>query len=87
MLVDEPTAAALCYTQTGLLQNGQKFLLYDFGGGTFDVSVLQYKESGFSLLAEPMGISQCGGIDMDRKNLNAMNFTGGVLNVSEGSRQ
>ncbi len=66
VLVDEPTAAALCYTQTGLLQNGQKFLLYDFGGGTFDVSVLQYKESGFSLLAEPMGISQCGGIDMDR---------------------
>ena len=66
VLVDEPAAAALCYIQTGLLKNGQKFLLYDFGGGTFDVSVLQYKESGFSLLAEPMGISQCGGIDMDR---------------------
>ncbi len=65
-LVDEPTAAARSYLSQGMLKDGQKILLYDFGGGTFDVSLLSYEKGDFRLLAEPGGIEQCGGIDMDR---------------------
>lgn len=65
-LVDEPTAAACSYMDGSVLKDGQKLLLYDFGGGTFDVSLLSYSSGSFSLLAEPGGIEQCGGIDLDR---------------------
>ena len=65
-LVDEPTAAARSYLSQGMLKDGQRILLYDFGGGTFDVSLLSYEKGDFRLLAEPGGIEQCGGIDMDR---------------------
>lgn len=66
-LVDEPTDAAQSYLDQKLLSDGQTILLYDFGGGTFDVSVLSYKNGSFALLAEPGGIEQCGGIDIDRR--------------------
>ena len=65
-LIDEPTAAALNYRNDGLLNDGDKFLVYDFGGGTFDVSLMQYQNGECEPLTLPMGAEHCGGIDVDR---------------------
>ena len=65
-LIDEPTAAAMNYRNDGLLKNGDKFLVYDFGGGTFDVSLMQYQNGECEPLTLPMGAEHCGGIDVDR---------------------
>ncbi len=63
-LVDEPTAAAMSYPEN--LYDNMKLLVYDFGGGTFDASLLEYRNGIFRLLAEPAGIENCGGSDIDR---------------------
>jgi molecular chaperone HscA len=62
-LLNEPTAAALAY---GLdkKQNGL-FLVYDLGGGTFDVTVLRLEDSVFQVKSTG-GDSALGGDDMDR---------------------
>jgi len=62
-LLNEPTAAALAY---GLdqQQNGL-FVVYDLGGGTFDVTVLKLDDGVFQVLATG-GDTQLGGDDMDR---------------------
>lgn len=65
-LVDEPTAAAMSYCQAGLIRDGQTLLIYDFGGGTFDVSLIRYENGAYRLLTEPDGLEHCGGIDIDR---------------------
>lgn len=64
-LVDEPTAAAMCYCAEGYIEDGQTLLVYDFGGGTFDVSLIRYQDGAFQLLSEPMGLERCGGMDID----------------------
>lgn len=62
-LVNEPTAAALAY---GLGQEGeQKILVFDLGGGTFDVSVLEMGEGVFEVLATK-GDNHLGGDDFDK---------------------
>ena len=65
-LVDEPTAAAMSFESDGILKGSKTLMIYDFGGGTFDVSLLSYDSGNFSLLTEPSGLEQCGGIDIDR---------------------
>lgn len=65
-LVDEPTAAAMSFAEDGVLNGDKKLMIYDFGGGTFDVSLLSYQSGSFALLTEPSGLERCGGIDMDR---------------------
>ncbi len=65
-LIDEPTAAAMCYGAKGCLNNGDILLVYDFGGGTFDVSVIRCTDGAYEPLAPAMGIEHCGGIDIDR---------------------
>ena len=66
-LIDEPTAAAMSYVADGSLGDNQNLMVYDFGGGTFDVSLIRYDGETFSLLTEPKGLEQCGGIDIDRR--------------------
>ena len=66
VLVDEPTAAAMGYFNAGLIKEGEKVLVYDFGGGTFDASLLGCDRGEFRGLAEPAGLEHCGGIDIDR---------------------
>lgn len=62
-LVNEPTAAALAY---GLGQTGeQKVLVFDLGGGTFDVSILEMGEGVFEVLATK-GDNHLGGDDFDK---------------------
>ena len=69
-MVEEPVAAAIAYTQMGL-KVGKYVLVYDLGGGTFDLAVLVCDEDGFFRLAlDPQGIKQCGGDDFDEALYN-----------------
>jgi molecular chaperone DnaK len=63
-IINEPTAACLAY---GLEKAGkeQKILVFDFGGGTLDVTLMEiWKEGGFKVVATS-GDTQLGGTDMD----------------------
>jgi molecular chaperone DnaK len=63
-IINEPTAAALAY---GLDRQGeQKILVYDLGGGTFDVSILDIGEGVFEVVSTD-GDTQLGGDDFDRR--------------------
>ena len=63
-ILSEPTAAALAY---GLDKLGEhrKVAVYDLGGGTFDISVLELREGIFQVLSTA-GDTQLGGDDLDR---------------------
>jgi molecular chaperone DnaK len=63
-IVNEPTAAALAYGFNRGLD--QKILVYDLGGGTFDVSVLQLSGNVFEVLAAG-GDTFLGGVDFDNR--------------------
>lgn len=66
-IVNEPTAAALAY---GLdKENDQKILVFDLGGGTFDVSILEIGDGVFEVLATN-GNNRLGGDDFDQKIIN-----------------
>ncbi len=63
-IINEPTAAALAY---GLDKEGnQKIMVYDLGGGTFDVSILEIGEGVFEVLATS-GNNHLGGDDFDQR--------------------
>ena len=63
-IINEPTAAALAY---GLdKDNDQKIMVYDLGGGTFDVSILEIGDGVFEVLATS-GNNKLGGDDFDQK--------------------
>ena len=64
-VVNEPTAAALAY---GLDKSGPEtqIIVYDLGGGTFDVSLLQIEEGVFEVLATA-GDTHLGGEDFDQR--------------------
>jgi molecular chaperone DnaK len=64
-IVNEPTAAALAY---GLdrLQEKSRVAVYDLGGGTFDLSILELREGVFQVLATS-GNTRLGGDDLDRR--------------------
>ncbi len=66
-LLEEPVAAALTYTrQAGEVAEGAAILVYDLGGGTFDVALLRRQGSSYTPIAVPLGLERCGGIDFDR---------------------
>ena len=63
-IINEPTAAALAY---GLdKETNQKILVYDLGGGTFDVSILEIGDGVFEVLATA-GNNRLGGDDFDQR--------------------
>ncbi len=64
-IINEPTAAALAY---GLdkLKERSKIAVYDLGGGTFDLSILELHEGVFQVLATN-GNTRLGGDDLDRR--------------------
>lgn len=64
-IINEPTAAALAY---GLdkMDSNQKIFVYDLGGGTFDVSILELGDGVFEVLATN-GNTKLGGDDFDQK--------------------
>src|SRR3981081_2675091 len=61
-LINEPTAAAICYGLNA--QDDQVVLVYDFGGGTLDVTILRIHHGMFEELASK-GIGKLGGDDID----------------------
>ena len=63
-IINEPTAAALAYGLDKELD--QKVMIYDLGGGTFDVSILEISEGVFEVLATA-GDTRLGGDDFDQK--------------------
>ena len=69
-IINEPTAASLAY---GLDKDegSQKILVYDLGGGTFDVSILELGDGVFEVLATN-GNNKLGGDDFDEAVLNFM---------------
>ena len=65
-IINEPTAAALAYGLDKGDNKGQKVLIYDLGGGTFDVSILEIEDGVFEVLSTN-GDTMLGGDDFDRK--------------------
>ena len=68
-IINEPTAAALAY---GIdKENDQKIMVFDLGGGTFDVSLLEISDGVFEVLATA-GNNRLGGDDFDERVINWM---------------
>ncbi len=88
-IINEPTAAALAY---GLdKEEEQTILVYDLGGGTFDVSILDIGEGTFQVLATN-GNNYLGGDDFDERLMDWVterfkNETGIDLSVDKMARQ
>ncbi|MDU8886251.1 molecular chaperone DnaK [Yeosuana sp. MJ-SS3] len=78
-IINEPTAAALAY---GLDKKGkdQKIVVFDFGGGTHDVSILELGDGVFEVLSTD-GDTHLGGDDVDEKIIN---WLADEFNTEEG---
>lgn len=63
--VPEPVAAAAQYASRARVETGGKLAIYDLGGGTFDVCVVEKTAVGFSMLGNPDGVEHLGGADLD----------------------
>lgn len=66
-IINEPTAAALAYGLDN--EHEQKILVYDLGGGTFDVSVIEIGDGVIEVLATS-GNNRLGGDDFDQRVIN-----------------
>ncbi len=64
-LISEPAAAALDFSAAANVEPGATVLVYDLGGGTFDVALLRREGDTFEHQIEPGGIERLGGIDFD----------------------
>lgn len=62
-LINEPTAAAMAYSLHE--QHSRRFLVFDLGGGTFDVTVVEYQDSIMEVRASA-GDNRLGGEDFTR---------------------
>ena len=65
-IINEPTAAALAYGLDKVKDSSQKVFVYDLGGGTFDISILEIGDSCVEVLATA-GDNRLGGDDFDHK--------------------
>lgn len=63
-IINEPTAASLAYGLDKASKSNQKILVFDLGGGTLDVTVLEFGEGVFEVNST-CGDTQLGGTDMD----------------------
>ena len=63
-IINEPTAAALAYGMDK--EHNQKIMVYDLGGGTFDVSIMEIGDGVFEVLATA-GNNRLGGDDFDQR--------------------
>ncbi|XP_072165860.1 heat shock 70 kDa protein IV-like [Diadema setosum] len=68
-IINEPTAAALAYGLDKNLQGKQHVLIFDLGGGTFDVSILAIDEGVFEVISTA-GDTHLGGEDFDNRLVN-----------------
>jgi molecular chaperone DnaK len=65
-IINEPTAAALAYGLKSDTGDGQKVAVYDLGGGTFDITILEMSDGLFQVMATG-GDTYLGGEDFDRR--------------------
>jgi molecular chaperone DnaK len=83
-IINEPTAAALAYGLGKETKKDQKIAIYDFGGGTFDITIIEVGEtdgeSSFEVLSTN-GDTHLGGDDVD---LKVMDWVVEEFNKSEG---
>lgn len=83
-IINEPTAAALAYGLGKETKKDQKIAIYDFGGGTFDITIIEVGEtdgeSSFEVLSTN-GDTHLGGDDLD---LKVMDWVVEEFNKSEG---
>ena len=70
-IINEPTAAALAYGLDKGENKNQKILVYDLGGGTFDVSILEIGEGVLEVLATS-GNNRLGGDDFDNRIIDLL---------------
>ena len=70
-IINEPTAAALAYGLDKGENKNQKILVYDLGGGTFDVSILEIGDGVFEVLSTN-GNTRLGGDDFDNIIINLL---------------
>ena len=70
-IINEPTAAALAYGLDKGENKNQKILVYDLGGGTFDVSILEIGDGVFEVLATN-GNTKLGGDDFDNRIIDLL---------------
>ncbi len=70
-IINEPTAAALAYGLDKTDGKNQKILVFDLGGGTFDVSILEIGDGVFEVLATN-GDTRLGGDDFDNRIIDLL---------------
>ena len=70
-IINEPTAAALAYGLDKQDRKNQKILVYDLGGGTFDVSILEIGDGVFEVLSTN-GNTRLGGDDFDNRIMDLL---------------
>ena len=83
-IINEPTAAAIAYGLDKKAENGgaeRNVLIFDLGGGTFDVSLLTIEEGIFEVKATA-GDTHLGGSDFDNRMVN--HFTTGFKRKNRG---
>ena len=68
-IINEPTAAALAYSQGKTSK--ERIAVYDLGGGTFDISILEMSDGVFEVLSTS-GNTFLGGEDLDERIMNWM---------------
>ncbi|XP_013420728.1 heat shock 70 kDa protein 1B-like [Lingula anatina] len=69
-IINEPTAAALAYGLDKKLQGEKNVLIFDLGGGTFDVSILSIADGSLFEVRSTAGDTHLGGEDFDNRMVN-----------------
>ncbi|MGD9749758.1 MAG: Hsp70 family protein [Acidimicrobiia bacterium] len=77
--ISEPEAAALAYAAHDRPPEGARVAVYDLGGGTFDVAILEDRGERYALVGDPGGVERLGGIDFDEALFRH------VLSMTEGA--
>ncbi|UCD20193.1 MAG: molecular chaperone DnaK, partial [candidate division WOR-3 bacterium] len=67
-IVNEPTASSLAYGVDK--KKSEKIAVYDFGGGTFDISILEISDEGVFRVLSTNGDTHLGGDDLDERVIN-----------------
>lgn len=83
-LINEPTAAAMSYGLDHRVEG--IYLIYDFGGGTFDVSILRMEKGIFQVLATG-GDGNLGGDDIDHKIMEYLNLDEDSHHIAKGVKE
>jgi actin-like ATPase involved in cell morphogenesis len=65
LFLTEPQAAAISYAARNRVEPGEVVAVYDFGGGTLDIALVQRNDAGFQIVGQPEGMDRFGGIDID----------------------